>query len=44
MTTEETPRRMEVSELVFDIKNPRLSEYDLETRTETPCCEGVMWQ
>ena len=43
MTTEETPRRMKVSELVFDIKNPRLSEYDLGPKSSEDDIIKVLW-
>ena len=44
MTTEETPRRMKVSELVFDIKNPRLSEYDLGPNSSEADIINVLWE
>ena len=44
MTTEETPRRMKVSELVFDIKNPRLSEYDLGPNSSETDVIKVLWE
>ena len=44
MTTEETPRRMKVSELVFDTKNPRLSEYDLGPHSSEAEIIKVLWE
>jgi hypothetical protein len=40
---EETTRRMKVSELVFDIKNPRLAEYDLSVKSSEAEVIKVLW-
>ena len=44
MTTEETTRRMKISELVFDLRNPRLSEYDLGPNSSEADIINVLWE
>ena len=43
MTTEETLRWIKVSDLVFDIKNPRLAEYDLSVKSSEAEVIKVLW-
>ena len=43
MNPEETHRRVEVSDLVFDLNNPRLSGYDLGADTTEAEVIRVLW-
>ena len=43
MTTSQTAQRVAVSELAFDIKNPRLVEYDLNSNSDDSEVIKVLW-
>ena len=43
MTTEGTLRRVNVSDLLFDLKNPRLSEYELSASATATDVIRVLW-
>ena len=44
MTTEEILRRMNISELVFDVRNPRLFEYDLGANPPETDVIKLLWE
>ena len=43
MTTKEAANRIQVSDLVFDLKNPRLFEYDLTAQSSEADVIKVLW-
>ena len=43
MTTEDSPRRINISDLAFDLKNPRLSEYDLSKGSTESDVIKLLW-
>ena len=43
MSTKESPRWMKVSDLVFDLRNPRLSEHDLGPNSSETDIIRVLW-
>ena len=44
MTTKETSNRIKVSDLVFDLRNPRLFEYDITAQSSEADVIKVLWE